>query len=138
MTVSCNGNLLMNIGPRKDGKIPPIYEERLKQMGNWLTVNGEAIYDTQPWKRANDTLSNHVWYTTKGEAVYGILLKWPENNVIELGLIQPTEGTIVTILGIKKKLAWKKRNLGGIFVQAPVIPAALLPNPYAWVLKFEF
>lgn len=46
-TVCSNGgNLLLDIGPRADGKIPPIMQKRLLQMGEWLNKNGESIYGT--------------------------------------------------------------------------------------------
>lgn len=60
-TVSCGGNLLLNVGPSKNGKIAPIFEQRLKDIGGWLKVNGEAIYDSQPWANQNDTKTKNVW-----------------------------------------------------------------------------
>ncbi|MDR2513408.1 MAG: alpha-L-fucosidase [Puniceicoccales bacterium] len=45
--VSRGGNLLLNVGPAADGTIPPIMEERLLDIGAWLNVNGEAIYETR-------------------------------------------------------------------------------------------
>lgn len=52
----------MNVGPTHDGRIAPIFEERLRQMGDWLKVNGEAVYGSQVWSNQNDTLTPHVWY----------------------------------------------------------------------------
>ena len=45
--VSRGGNLLLDIGPTGDGRIPVIMEERLTQIGSWLKPNGEAIYGTK-------------------------------------------------------------------------------------------
>ena len=50
-TVSRGGNLLLNVGPTADGRIPVIMEDRLNRIGNWLRVNGEAIYGTSPYKK---------------------------------------------------------------------------------------
>ena len=48
--VSKNGNFLLNIGPRADGTIPEADTRILEEIGAWLKVNGEAIYDTRPWR----------------------------------------------------------------------------------------
>ena len=52
----------MNIGPTHDGRILPIFEERLRQMGSWMAVNGEAVYSTKPWTYQNDTITPGIWY----------------------------------------------------------------------------
>jgi alpha-L-fucosidase len=61
LVFSTGGNVLINVGPTAYGKIIPVYEERLRQMGSWLKVNGEAIYASIPWKYQNDTTNSKVW-----------------------------------------------------------------------------
>ena len=46
-----------------DGTIDPLFEEILLEMGQWLTVNGEAIYNSIPWTHQNDTPAEDIWYT---------------------------------------------------------------------------
>ena len=55
------GNLLVNVGPTADGIIVPLQEERLLQLGEWLRINGEAVYESTPWTTQNDTTAG-VWY----------------------------------------------------------------------------
>ena len=58
---SCGGNLLVNIGPTHDGRIIPIFEQRLREMGSWLFTNGDAIYKSKPWSHQNGTINSDVW-----------------------------------------------------------------------------
>ena len=51
----------MDVGPTADGRIMPIFEERLRQMGSWLKVNGEAIYASKPWYTPKDNTTKNIW-----------------------------------------------------------------------------
>jgi alpha-L-fucosidase len=74
--VSKNGNMLINVGPRPDGSIPGSQVRRLKALGAWLRINGDAIYDTVPWKRPSDVSVEglDVRYTQSADAVYALIL----------------------------------------------------------------
>lgn len=140
-TVSCGGNLLVNVGPTKEGTITSVFEERLRQMGSWLKVNGEAIYSSVPWKYQNDTVTPNIWYTSDGDdAVYAIVLKWPTAQALFLGAPTATKETKVSMLGLDhhENLSWQPilSGLSGITVQFPILNS---PNklPWAWVLKME-
>src|SRR5438477_7561448 len=68
--VSKNGNLLLDVGPEADGTIPAVQMERLQALGNWMRVNGQAIYETHPWKRAEGASVQGipVRFTQKGSS----------------------------------------------------------------------
>lgn len=95
--VSKNGAVLLNITPRADGTIPEPVKERLLEMGDWLKVNGEAIYGTRTFEiygegdaevveghlseqKNADNTSKDIRFTTKGDTLYAIVLDWPEDE----------------------------------------------------------
>jgi alpha-L-fucosidase len=65
--VSRGGNFLLDIGPDEHGKIPPIMQERLLEMGEWLTINGEAIYGSSRWKTVSQWSEGRKDYQPKKE-----------------------------------------------------------------------
>lgn len=74
-TVSNNGNLLINIGPKADGTIPTEQANRLKEVGCWLNVNGEGIYGTHCSSRENmasalGSSEQDVFFTEKEDKLY--------------------------------------------------------------------
>ncbi|XP_041347731.1 alpha-L-fucosidase-like [Gigantopelta aegis] len=137
-TVSCGGNMLVNVGPTKSGRIIPFFEERLRQLGGWLAVNGEAIYSSKPWTHQNDTVTGTVWYTSKKGAasttVYAISLMWPRSSLV-LGAPRVSVDTKVTLLGYHGNISYKKHVSGGIELEIPFIYMDDMPCQWAWTFK---
>jgi len=130
-TVSTGGNLLLDIGPTADGRIPVIMQERLLEIGEWLKVNGEAIYGTRPWRETSE--GDSVRYTSKGSAVYAICLCWPGRTLV-LSAPKPTEDTIVTMLGLGDPLSWRHAD-GRLSIEVPPLSADDVPCRHAYVFK---
>ncbi|GAA3615295.1 alpha-L-fucosidase [Flavivirga amylovorans] len=95
--VSKNGCLLLNIGPKADGTIPQESEDILTNMGKWLSVNGEAIFETRPWKIYGEgptkvskghhsekenklATAKDIRFTTKENYLYATALNWSEDG----------------------------------------------------------
>jgi alpha-L-fucosidase len=77
--VAKGGNLLLNVGPTGDGDIPELQASRLRALGRWLEVNGEAIRGTRPWTRSQAVTASgaEVRFTQAGGALYAIVCATP-------------------------------------------------------------
>lgn len=134
--VSKNGGVLLNITPTAQGVIPKDVRERLLEMGEWLNVNGEAIYNTRPWKvygqgpakvieghlsenKNADNTAEDVRYTINGKSLYATVLDWPTEDTV---LRDVTESNFkvssVSLLGTNQKIKWQQTDKG-LLIKAP-------------------
>jgi alpha-L-fucosidase len=76
--VSKNGNFLLNVGPTKTGIIPEPEVDRLKEIGEWMDVNGEAIHGAGP-----GPVPNPAWgcVTQKPGKIFLHVFDWPKGEL---------------------------------------------------------
>ncbi|MEU7895914.1 alpha-L-fucosidase [Nonomuraea sp. NPDC049152] len=131
--VSKNGNLLLDIGPKADGTIPEIQRQRLLDIGAWLRDNGEAIYGTTYWNRAEEKGGpDDVRYTVKDGTLYATALNWPGEQ-LTLGADLPVDhSTRITMLGSAARLSWSRDEQGRVVVNTPQ-----QTGKHAYVFKIE-
>lgn len=131
--VSHGGNLLLNIGPTADGRIPLLMQERLKDMGDWLSVNGEAIYGSRKWSNAEGSCDNpDVFFTSKKGAVYAIATKWISEPLEIKGI---GKVTAVSLLGGTEKVSFKRKGNSIIIRPVHVKSPDALPCKWAWTFR---
>jgi alpha-L-fucosidase len=137
--VSKNGNLLLNVVLYADGSLPPESRQFLDEMAAWMTVNGEAIYGTRPWKifgegptvAASGSFKENTAYTpqdirftTKGGNLYAIALGWPaDGKVVVTSLAKIDDVNVnqierVELLGGKGELKFTQ-TAAGLTVELP-------------------
>jgi alpha-L-fucosidase len=96
-----------------DGTIPALQLERLEALGSWLDLNGEAIFDTRPWQRAEGKTSDglDVRFTCKSHMMYAIVLGQAKTTV-RLEGFKAMPSTTVHLLGHDVPLQWQQRDKG--------------------------
>jgi alpha-L-fucosidase len=125
--VSRGGNFLLNVGPDGTGTIPPESVANLLEVGQWLTVNGEATYGTRHWKVSHegptnpemrgtnhrkasgfefDFKSNDFWFTQKDGTVYVIALARPEGHTVAVHALKGLPIAGIRVLGESGTVVW--------------------------------
>lgn len=131
------GNYLLNIGPSPKGEFDDTAYTRLREIGDWMKVNGEAIYGSRPiipYKSAN------ICFTSgKDGRVYAIyLVKAGESAIPEQITIKgfrPSKGSRVELLGKKGSLKWKNNGADGFIIEPGASVRTAPPCNYAWVFR---
>jgi len=161
--VSRGGNFLLDVGPAADGRIPPIMEDRLIGIGDWLEINGESIYGTRTWERSCQwsegqiveavrgefrtdyeilrlTLNprdgeavKELFFTKKGATLYAIAPQLPDEALV-IRDVPISEDSEVSLLGYEAPLSW--RNVGNdIVIQTSKILRSQMPSELAIVFR---
>lgn len=154
--VSKNGQLLLNVGPRTDGTIPKGAKRVLKKVGEWLRINGEAIYETRPWLVAgegptknaveksghfNETgearfCAHDIRFTAGKHAIYATCLGIPGDEVSINTFkkrVSPDEIRQVSMLGVDGPLNWRHDWDEGLIIDVP----EAVPSEYANTFKID-
>lgn len=128
---SKGGNYLLNIGPKDDGTFPPESIERLRQIGNWMKINSEAIYATKAsplapvsWGRVTrkENTSNTTLYFT--------VFNWPKDGKLVIPGLKNKVVAAKLLAGGKAKA---KSSNGNLVIEV----TATAPDPIASVIKVE-
>ncbi len=157
---SKGGNYLLNVGPTGEGLFPEESMKRLKDIGEWMRINGESVYGSVKWiinhegptsisikgtedregKGFNVNITpQDFWFSKKDNNLYVTSLKWPGNKEVMIkSLTRLTRDEInkiesVQLLGCKEKISWKMEEKG-LKVTLPT----KRPNTYGYVLKILF
>jgi alpha-L-fucosidase len=136
--VAKGGNLLLNVGGQPDGELPAEALSRLKEIGDWMKVNGEAIYGTRaiaPYKEGRVAL------TRRGGTVNAIYLieegKDAPPSKIALSALRARAGSKVRLRGSAEEIPWRAEGEKGMALEVPESVLKAPPCRYALVFSFE-
>jgi len=136
--VSRGGNFLLNIGPGPDGDWDPVAYQRLEEIGRWMNINSEGIYNSQPV--APYSSANTFFTQSKdGKKKYAYYLL--EDTVRTTGSFIIKDFTLpknarISLAGYKGKISWKINN-NSLVIDLPAAQVAKLDEKHAYCFIFQ-
>jgi alpha-L-fucosidase len=136
--VAKGGNFLLNIGPSPEGELPPVSLQRLKEIGDWMKVNGGAIYSTRP---VAPYVDGKVRFTRMPDGTINALYLADENEsrpppTVAISFGAPAKGGTVTMLGAREPLQWEQSG-NGFVIHVPESVRNDPPCSYAWTFRYK-
>jgi len=164
--VSRGGNFLLDIGPDEHGKIPPIMQERLLQIGDWMNINNEAIYGTQRWRAASQWSEGKkdykpkngggdillkltvdpdpgfavkecfFTYNAKTNNLYALLPQYPSSKKFIIHDLPLNTDTKIELLETHQTLKWQQQR-NDVEIELPEFDPNKIKSKYAFVIKIS-
>ncbi|HWR49872.1 MAG TPA: alpha-L-fucosidase [Bryobacteraceae bacterium] len=138
-SVAKGGNFMVGIGPDGDGRFHSTAVSQLKEVGEWLKVNGGGIYSTRSREEGGWSEGEDVRFTrTKDKrATYAFCLKWPGEKLV-LRTVRPVKDSVIQMLGTGEPLKWSSSG-DGIEVQIPpgLQDEKRRPCRFAWGFRIQ-
>lgn len=135
--VAKGGNFLLNVGPRPNGALPTEAVERLNEIGDWMSLNGQAIYNTRPVAPYKD---GQVAFTRRGKTVYAIYIVDSDSGALpdEISFTgpKPAQGSMVYMLGVPAPMSWETDANGQTNIKIPPDVRQAPPCGHAVVFRF--
>jgi alpha-L-fucosidase len=135
--VAKGGNLLLNIGPSPEGELPAESLKRLAELGEWMKVNGKAVYGTRPIAPYKE---GSICFTrNKDGTLNAIYLSDEVGNTppaeLRVSAFSPEPGSVVRMLGVTQPLSWEATD-GSTVIKIPKSVRNHPPSRYAWTITF--
>jgi alpha-L-fucosidase len=131
--VSKGGNYLLNIGPSPEGEFSDTAYARLKEIGDWMKINSEAIYGTRMYAVFGEGNNIRFTQTKDGRTKYIFLFNFPEQHLL-LTKIAISKGQRLSMLGSAKKISYSQTANSLEIKLSKELKAA---SNHVWVLKVE-